>query len=55
MNTSKNPYQHLMAGLSFMMDILKFMSGRFAMSTLLFSAASLSSNLDFARSARAKA
>lgn len=55
MNTSKNLYQDLMIGLSFMMGMLSFISGRFVMSSLLFGAASLSSYFDFARPARAKA
>lgn len=55
MSISKNQYQHLMTGQLFMMGILKFMPGLFAMSTLSFGAASLSSHFDFARPARAKA
>ncbi|AEG01722.1 hypothetical protein [Methylomonas methanica] len=55
MSISKNQYHDLMTGRLFIMGILKFMPGLFAMSTLSFGAVSLSSRFDFARPARAKA
>lgn len=53
MNTSNNLYRDIMTGFFFITGILGFMSGEFVLSTLFFGTASLSSNLDFARPARA--
>ncbi len=53
MNTSKNLYKDIVTGLFFVTGILSFMSGEFVLSTMLFGAASVSSNLEFARSVRA--
>jgi hypothetical protein len=52
MNTSKNLYKDVMTGLFFVAGILSFISGQFILSTLLFGAASLSSNLAIAMPAR---
>ncbi|TCV82606.1 MULTISPECIES: hypothetical protein [Methylomonas] len=48
MNTSKNLYRDLMIGAFFVIGMLSFMSGQFILSTLLFGAASLASNLNLA-------
>jgi hypothetical protein len=53
MKTSKNLQRDVMTGLLFMAGILSFVSGEFVFSTLLFGTASLTSNLDFVRPARA--
>ncbi|WP_269059633.1 hypothetical protein [Methylomonas sp. LL1] len=42
-----------MTGLFFVTGIFSFMSGQFVMSTLLFGTASLTSNLNLAKPARA--
>ncbi len=52
MNTSKNLYRDIVTGLFFIAGILSFMSGEFVLSTMLFGAASISSNLEFARPVR---
>ncbi len=53
MDTSKNLYRDITTGLSFVVGVFCFMSGEFVISTLLFGTASLTSNLDFARTAHA--
>jgi hypothetical protein len=55
MKTPQNLYRDVMTGLLLVTGILSFVTGQFLMSTLLFSAAILSSHLDFVRPARAKA
>lgn len=52
MNTSKNLYRDIVTGLFFATGIFSFMSGQFIISTMLFGAACLSSNLDFAKPVR---
>jgi hypothetical protein len=52
MNTSKNFYRDVMTGLFFVSGVLSFISGQFILSTLLFGAASLASNLNPATPAR---
>ena len=49
MNRSQNLYRDIITGLFFTIGIFGFMSGEFVLSTMLFGAASLSSNLDFNR------
>jgi hypothetical protein len=46
MNTSKSFYRDVTTGLFFVTGMLSFMSGQFILSTLLFGAASLASNLN---------
>ncbi|QPK65342.1 hypothetical protein IVG45_10610 [Methylomonas sp. LL1] len=46
MNTSNNLYRDIATGLFFTIGVFGFMSGEFMISTLLFGAASLSSNLN---------
>jgi len=46
MNKSNNLYRDIMTGFFFMTGVFGFMSGEFVLSTMLFGAASLSSNLD---------
>ncbi|MDD1622850.1 MAG: hypothetical protein LUQ11_15335 [Methylococcaceae bacterium] len=46
MNTSNNLYRDIATGLFFTTGIFGFMSGEFIISTMLFGAASISSNLD---------
>jgi hypothetical protein len=53
MNKSNNLYRDIVTGLFFATGIFGFMSGEFIISTMLFGAASLSSNLDFTGSMRA--
>ncbi len=48
MNISNNFYKDIMVGLFFITGVLGFMSGEFIISTTLFGAASLFSNIDFA-------
>jgi len=45
--------QRYQAGLLFLTGVLRFLSGQFLILTILFGTASLASNLDFARPARA--
>ncbi|WP_446809298.1 hypothetical protein ACH50O_18905 [Methylomonas sp. 2BW1-5-20] len=52
MNTSKSFYRDVTTGLFFVTGMLSFMSGQFILSTLLFGAASLASNLNPATPAR---
>lgn len=47
MNKSHNLYRDIFTGLSFTIGLFGFMSGEFVISTLLFGAATVSSNLDF--------
>lgn len=53
MNKSNNLYRDIVTGLFFTVGVFGFMSGEFILSTMLFGAASLSSNLDFSGSLRA--
>ncbi|WAR43838.1 hypothetical protein [Methylomonas rapida] len=46
MNKSNNLYRDIITGFFFMTGVFGFMSGEFVLSTMLFGAASLSSNLD---------
>lgn len=48
MKNSNNFYKDIAVGLFLVMGILGFMSGQFIISTTLFGAASLFSNIDFA-------
>lgn len=52
MNSAKDLYRDIMTGLFFVSGVLSFISGQFIISTLLFGAASLSSNLNLAVPAR---
>lgn len=52
MNISKSFYSDMLTGLFFVTGMLSFMSGQFILSTLLFGAASLTSNLNRATPAR---
>lgn len=52
MNKSINLYKDVVTGLFFITGIFGFMSGQFVISTMLFGAASLSSNLEFAKPVR---
>ncbi|CAD6882126.1 hypothetical protein [Methylomonas albis] len=52
MNTSNSFYSDVMTGLFFVTGMLSFMSGQFILSTLLFGAASLTSNLNLATPVR---
>jgi hypothetical protein len=52
MNTSKSLYKDVTTGLFFVIGVLSFMSGQFILSTMLFGAASLASNLNLAMPAR---
>jgi hypothetical protein len=47
MNRSTNLYKDISTGLLFTIGVFGFMSGEFIISTLLFGAATISSNLDF--------
>lgn len=53
MNKSGNLYRDIATGLFFTTGIFGFMSGEFIISTMLFGAATISSNLDFKGSFRA--
>ncbi len=53
MNKSINLYKDIFTGLSFTVGVFGFMSGEFILSTLLFGAATISSNLDFSNSFKA--
>lgn len=46
MNIAKNFYRDIATGLFFTIGVFGFMSGEFVISTMLFGAASISSNLD---------
>ena len=52
MNKSNKLYRDVVTGLFFSTGIFCFMSGQFVLSTMLFGAASLSSNLDVAKPVR---
>lgn len=45
MNKSRNLYKDIFIGVSFVAGVFGFMSGEFIVSTLLFAASSLTSNL----------
>ncbi|MGD0960930.1 MAG: hypothetical protein ABSB19_14085 [Methylomonas sp.] len=47
MNKPKNLYRDVTTGVLFFIGVFVFMSGAFMLSTLLFAAAAISSNLDF--------
>ena len=53
MNKSINLYKDIFTGISFTVGVFGFMSGEFILSTLLFGAATISSNLDFSNSFKA--
>lgn len=53
MNKSSRLYKDIMTGVLFTTGIFGFMSGEFIISTMLFGAATLSSNLDVGDSFRA--
>ncbi|MBD9358208.1 MULTISPECIES: hypothetical protein [Methylomonas] len=53
MNKSNNLYRDVLTGLFFTTGVFGFMSGEFIISTMLFGAATISSNLDFTGSFRA--
>lgn len=50
MNTSNNLTRDIVTGIFFTIGIFGFVSGEFMLSTMLFGAASLSSNLDLNKS-----
>lgn len=50
MRKSTNLYRDIMTGVFFTVGVFGFMSGEFIISTVLFGAATISSNLDFDRS-----
>lgn len=53
MSKSNNLYRDILTGLFFTTGVFGFMSGEFIISTMLFGAATISSNLDFNGSFRA--
>ena len=53
MNKSRNLYKDIATGLLFTTGVFGFMSGEFIISTVLFGAATISSNLDFSGSLKA--
>lgn len=53
MNKSNNLYRDIVTGLFFTIGVFGFMSGEFIISTMLFGAATVSSNIDFSGSFRA--
>jgi hypothetical protein len=53
MNNSKNLYRDIATGLFFTTGIFGFMSGEFIVSTMLFGAATIFSNMDFGGSFKA--
>lgn len=53
MNKSSNLYKDIATGVFFTVGVFGFMSGEFIISTMLFGAATISSNLDFDGSFRA--
>ncbi len=48
-----NLYKDIFTGISFTVGVFGFMSGEFILSTLLFGAATIASNLDFSNSFKA--
>jgi len=53
MNKSSNLYKDILTGIFFTAGVFGFMSGEFILSTMLFGAATISSNLDFNNSLKA--
>ncbi|MDD2737504.1 MAG: hypothetical protein PHR94_01090 [Methylomonas lenta] len=53
MSKSKNLYKDVLTGIFFIVGVFGFMSGEFILSTLLFCAATIASNLDFSNSFKA--
>jgi hypothetical protein len=53
MNKSNNLYRDIVTGLFFTTGVFGFMSGEFVISTMLFGAATISSNIDFSGSFKA--
>lgn len=53
MNKSSNLYKDILTGIFFTTGVFGFMSGEFILSTMLFGAATISSNLDFTGSFKA--
>jgi hypothetical protein len=53
MNKPINLYKDIFTGISFTVGIFGFMSGEYILSTMLFGAATISSNLDFSNSFKA--
>jgi len=53
MNKSNNLYRDIVTGLFFTTGVFGFMSGEFIISTMLFGAATISSNIDFSGSFKA--
>ena len=53
MNKSGNLYRDILTGIFFVVGVFGFMSGEFILSTLLFGASTIASNLDFNRSIKA--
>ena len=53
MSKSNNLYKDILTGMFFVIGVFGFMSGEFILSTLLFGAATISSNLDFSNSLKA--
>lgn len=53
MSKSRNLYRDIFTALFFTTGVFGFMSGEFIISTVLFGAATISSNLDFGGSFRA--
>ncbi len=53
MNKSSNLYKDILTGIFFTTGVFGFMSGEFILSTMLFGAATISSNLDFSGSLKA--
>lgn len=52
MNKSSNLYKDILTGIFFTTGVFGFMSGEFIVSTMLFCAATISSNLDFSGSVK---
>ena len=53
MSKSSNLYRDILTGIFFVVGVFGFMSGEFILSTLLFGASTIASNLDFTRSFKA--
>ena len=53
MNKSNNLYKDILTGIFFTTGVFGFMSGELILSTMLFGAATISSNLDFGGSFKA--
>lgn len=53
MSKSTNLYKDILTGVFFTTGVFGFMSGEFILSTLLFGAATIASNLDFGGSFKA--